>query len=87
MGGGEKQQGAMRESVLPGRGVTDEGVESSRHSPRRPQPTRTTAALWPALPGQEFVKNYLLENCVTTVFAFIIRAPFNPQKCPGLGIK
>lgn len=62
-------------------------VESSRYSPRSPQPTRTTAVLWPALPGQELVKNYLLENSVTTVLAFIIRAPFNPQKCPGLGSK
>lgn len=60
-------------------------VESSRRSPRRPQPTRATAALWPELPDQEFVKNYLLENSVTTIFAFIIRAPLNPQKCPGLG--
>lgn len=43
------------------------------------QPT-DHVAIWPALAGQEFVKNYLLENTVTTAIDFLIRAPLATQE-------
>lgn len=67
MGAGEKQQVAMRQSVLLVGESHMSVTENNRDSPLM------TAELWLALSVQEFVKNYL-ENSVTTVLAFIVRA-------------
>lgn len=87
MGGGEKQVD-VREAVLPGWWLTEEG-DTQRVTATAP------SCVWPALSVQEFAKNYLLENSAPTAIAFIIRAPLaaqepwsssEPHPCLGGGI-